>query len=119
MMNSEAIGRRWRIGLRTLYLAACACVLFGVGGYLRTPIPAAQRGAQAAVPQAFAPRRANAPNVSATPAPQLAPGVVWVNTKSHIYHYPGQRWYGHTQDGKYMQEADAIAEGDRATKNGQ
>ena len=52
-----------------------------------------------------------------TPAP--APGTVWVNTRSHVYHYPGQRWYGHTLEGKYMKKEDAIAEGDRATKNGQ
>ena len=44
---------------------------------------------------------------------------VWVNTRSHVYHYPGQRWYGRTVEGKYMQEVDAIAEGDRATRNGQ
>ena len=45
--------------------------------------------------------------------------LVWVNTNSHIYHYPGQRWYGHTIQGKYMKESDAIAEGDHATANGQ
>jgi hypothetical protein len=46
-------------------------------------------------------------------------GLVWVNTDTHIYHYPGQRWYEHTKHGKLIDEADAIAEGDRPTHNGQ
>jgi hypothetical protein len=46
-------------------------------------------------------------------------GLVWVNTDTHVYHYPGQRWYQNTQHGKLIDEADAIAEGDRPTHNGQ
>ena len=42
--------------------------------------------------------------------------VVWVNTKSHIYHYAGTRSYGATKQGAYMCEADAAAAGDRASK---
>ena len=42
--------------------------------------------------------------------------VVWVNTKSHIYHYAGTRSYGTTKQGAYMCEADASAAGDRASK---
>jgi hypothetical protein len=42
--------------------------------------------------------------------------VVWVNTKSHIYHYAGTRSYGTTKQGAYMCEADASAGGDRASK---
>ena len=42
---------------------------------------------------------------------------VWVNTKSHIYHRPLSHWYGRTQNGKYLPEPDALAEGDRAAKN--
>ena len=45
--------------------------------------------------------------------------VVWVNTKSGIYHFKGERWFGNTQQGKYMCEHAADAEGDRATHNGQ
>ena len=43
--------------------------------------------------------------------------VVWVNTKSHIYHLAGTRSYGTTKQGAYMCEADANAAGDRASKS--
>ena len=43
--------------------------------------------------------------------------VVWLNTKSHIYHYAGTRSYGTTKQGAYMCEADASAAGDRASKS--
>ena len=45
--------------------------------------------------------------------------VVWLNTRSGIYHYAGERWYGNTKYGAYVCEKEAIAEGDRATRNGQ
>ena len=44
---------------------------------------------------------------------------VWVNTKSGIYHLPGSRWYGHTQQGRYLAEAEARAAGYRAALNHQ
>jgi hypothetical protein len=45
--------------------------------------------------------------------------VVWVNTKTGVYHFRGQRWYGNTIAGAYECRAEADAEGDRATRNGQ
>jgi len=53
---------------------------------------------------------------NATPAPGGGHGLVWVNTESHIYHKEGSRFYGKTKQGKYVSEADAIKEGDRASK---
>ena len=38
-------------------------------------------------------------------------GQVWVNTKSGVYWRPGTAYYGTTKQGKYMTEAEAIAEG--------
>lgn len=43
--------------------------------------------------------------------------VVWVNTKSGVYHYAGTHNYGTTKQGDYMCEADAKAAGDRAAEN--
>jgi hypothetical protein len=54
--------------------------------------------------------------MKATPAPGGGPGLVWVNTESHIYRKEGSRFYGKTKKGKYVSEADAIKEGDKASK---
>jgi hypothetical protein len=43
--------------------------------------------------------------------------VVWVNTKSHVYHFAGTHDYGDTKQGTYMCEADAKGAGSRAAKN--
>ena len=45
--------------------------------------------------------------------------VVWVNTKTGVYHLKGERWYGATKGGAYVCRKEADAEGDRVTKNGQ
>ena len=68
----------------------------------------------APTPAPVAPR----PQVAATGAGQFATDaqarahcpsdtVVWVNTKSNIYHFAGKRDYGNTKQGAYMCEADA------------
>ena len=43
--------------------------------------------------------------------------VVWVNTKSGVYHFAGTHNYGTTKQGTYMCEADAKAAHDRAAEN--
>lgn len=45
--------------------------------------------------------------------------VVWVNTRSGVYHFQGERWYGNTKEGAYVCEKEADTSGDRATENGQ
>jgi hypothetical protein len=42
--------------------------------------------------------------------------IVWVNTKSHKFHYAGHKSYGATKQGAYMCEADATAAGNVAAK---
>jgi hypothetical protein len=53
---------------------------------------------------------------SATPAPGGGPGMVWVNTKTHVYHSQKSRWYGTTKEGKYMSEEEAKADGNRPSR---
>ena len=59
--------------------------------------------------------------VTAPPPGLSCPGdkVVWVNTKSGIYHFRGERYFGSTEQGKFTCEHDALREGDRPTRNGQ
>jgi hypothetical protein len=52
--------------------------------------------------------------IANTPPP--AAGMVWVNLETKVYHKEGDRWYGKTKNGKYMNEADAIKAGYRAVK---
>jgi hypothetical protein len=43
--------------------------------------------------------------------------VVWVNTKSGVYHFAGTHNFGTTKSGVYMCEADTTAAGYRLAKN--
>ncbi len=45
--------------------------------------------------------------------------VVWLNTLTGVFHFQGERYFGNTKQGQYMCEKQALAEGDRATENGQ
>ncbi|AGK51216.1 hypothetical protein BTI_3870 [Burkholderia thailandensis MSMB121] len=48
-------------------------------------------------------------------APASAPGQVWVNTDTKVYHCAADKRYGKTQHGEYMPEAAAKAQGFRAS----
>ena len=95
------------------------------------PVAPAPAPAPAPVAPAPAPRQAPPPGRSAPSAPTAAnqfqteaqakarcpaATVVWVNTKSGIYHFAGTKNYGNTKAGAYMCETDATAAGDRASK---
>ena len=91
--------------------------------------PAAPAAAPApGAPAAPAPRRVSAP-AAPTGANQFSNEgqakshcsgddiVVWANLNSKIYHFSGHKDYGHTKQGAYMCEKDALGEGIRAAKN--
>lgn len=49
------------------------------------------------------------------PASMTCPGdkVVWVNTRSHVYHFQGDASFGNTRHGKFMCEQAADKAGFR------
>jgi len=51
------------------------------------------------------------------PACAAGDPVVWVNTKSKVYHMQGDPYYGNTKAGKYACKSDADAAGDHAPKS--
>lgn len=121
------------------FIAACRAGTEVVPAGAQTPAAApqpAKPAGGAAATGAAAPsskvqaRTTSAPSATTTPtgANQFAteaqakarcPGstVVWVNLKSKIFHFAGNRNYGTTKSGAYICESDATAEGFRAAEN--
>jgi len=44
--------------------------------------------------------------------------VVWLNTRTGIWHYKGAKYYANTLNGAFVCEKEAKKEGMRASKNG-
>lgn len=88
-----------------------------------TPVTTAASSSPAATPT---PAPAPAPKAGRTatastraPAqPPPAPGMVWVNLDTRVFHRSGDPWYGNTKHGQYMTEAAALAAGYREAKKG-
>jgi hypothetical protein len=51
-----------------------------------------------------------------TPKKPPKKGMVWVNPDTKVYHKEGSQWYGNTDEGKWMTEADAKKDGNRPAK---
>ena len=109
------------------YVAQCRA---GGAAAQPTPAPAPAPAPTAAPKMAPPPAAAPKPTTAAAPsganqfaneaqAKSRCPSdiVVWVNTKSRVYHFSGHKDYGTTKEGTYMCEKDATAAGDRAAKN--
>jgi hypothetical protein len=86
----------------------------------RMPLADAQRAmatdwAAARLPAASAQTPSHTP-----PAGMMCPGdkLVWVNTRSGVYHFQGECYFGSTKRGKFICERDADKECDRPTHNG-
>lgn len=71
------------------------------------PTPVTPARPQVATPAPVPPYR------QSTNAAPGRPGQVWVNTRSKVFHCPGDRYYGKTERGAYMNERDAVAAGNR------
>lgn len=96
---------------RFLAVAMLATLLVPVPSLARraTPPPAAAQAGPLAEFAAEAPAQAHCAQDE----------VVWLNTRTHVFHEKGIRWYGHTRQGAYVCRREALAAGMRDTRNGQ
>jgi DNA uptake protein ComE-like DNA-binding protein len=81
--------------------------------------PAASQPAPASASKPSAASKSSAPSnagMSEPAGPPPVKGMVWVNTETKVFHREGDKWYGNTKHGKYMNEADAVKAGYRESK---
>ena len=86
---------------------------FSLGDLFKPKTSGAATSPAAAVPA----KGTNAQAATKAPAPGGGHGKVWVNTETHVYHKEGSRFYGTTKKGKYVTEAEAIKEGNKAAQH--
>ena len=90
----------------TLTAAACAVLL---GWLTLSPTFAAPKAAAE-------PPKGHYTSEAAAKASCLLDTVVWVNTRSKVYHTSGSKDYGKTKKGAYMCEKESVAAGFRPPK---
>jgi len=93
--------------------------LVTVSARAAAPAASAPPPAPASKPAAAPPKASSSSSSTAASAPAQAPpvkGMVWVNTETKVFHREGDKWYGNTKHGKYMNEADALKAGYRESK---
>jgi DNA uptake protein ComE-like DNA-binding protein len=85
----------------------------------RPAAPAASQPASASASRPSAASKSSPSSnagVSEPAGPPPARGMVWVNTETKVFHREGDKWYGNTKHGKYMNESDALKAGYRESK---
>jgi hypothetical protein len=83
-----------------------------------SPAPAATTSAPPAASGSAARTSAVATNAPITAQQPPVRGMVWVNLETKVFHREGDRYYGKTKSGKFMNEADAVKAGYREAKAG-
>jgi DNA uptake protein ComE-like DNA-binding protein len=84
----------------------------------RPAAPAASQPAPASASRPSTASKSSSSNagVSEPAGPPPVRGMVWVNTETKVFHREGDKWYGNTKHGKYMNESDALKAGYRESK---